>query len=398
MSPRAPRPPARPWGGALRGGGTPPRPLRMKHICFIVITGNVGACAGDKDSAAAHSGGRAARSSALIADLDAEFGQARYDHFAAERAALAEALRALCAEPAERPPTAAGVEAARAAWWAARAPWKQAELIRFGPTVEYPERLGPPIDTWPVDPSAVEALIAGDGPLDAATFAAQGARARGLPVIEHLLWAEAADAAASAARLGAAPRRCAALVGLSGDLQANAEALAAAWSAPWGPRLTTPQAGDGDRYDDVQDVVDEWVNRMAFTVEDIRGAKLGGPLGDGGGAQAQPALAESAASGRGVADASDALAGVAAAWSGGDGLGVIDLVDDAALAARVQQRLDATAARLAALPSPLGQTVVDQPELVQQAQDALYALQVSLQVELAPAIGVTVTFNDNDGD
>lgn len=396
MSPRAPLRPAHPWGGALRGGGTPPRPPTKKHLCFMMFMLSAAGCTGSKDSAAGSaSGGRSARAAALIIDLYADLGQDRYNRFAADSAALAEALGALCADPSASPPTTEGVEAARAAWWAARGPWKQAELIRFGPTVEYPERLGPPIDTWPVDPSAVEALIAGEGPLDAATFAAQGARARGLPVIEHLLWA---DGAATAARLGAEPRRCAALVGLSGDLVTNAEALAAAWADPWGPRLTAPRAGDGDRYDDVQDVVDEWVNRMAFTVENIRGTKLGGPLGEGGGSSAQPALAESAASGRGLADASDALAGVAAAWAGGDGLGVIDLVEDEALAARVQQRLDASADRLSALPSPLGQTVVEQPELVQRAQDALNALQVSLQVELAPAIGVTVTFNDNDGD
>jgi predicted lipoprotein len=354
------------------------------------------ACAGTKDSGgAARDGGRAARSKALITDLHANLGQARYGAFAAATAELSAAVGRLCADPTGAPPDEAGVEAARAAWWAARGPWKQAELIRFGPTVEYPERLGPPIDTWPVEPGAVEALIAGDGPLDAAAFAAQGAGARGLPVIEHLLWA---DGPTAGARLGAEPRRCAALVGLSGDLQANAEALAAAWADPWGPRLTAPAPGDGDRYDDVQDVIDEWVNRMAFTVEELRGVKLGGPLGEGGGAAAQPALAESAASGRGAQDAADALAGVAAAWAGGEGLGVVDLVDDAALAARVQQRLDASAARLDALPAPLGQTVVEQPELVAQAQEALYALQVSLQVELAPAIGVTVTFNDNDGD
>lgn len=396
MSPRAPRPPARPWGGALRGGGTPPRPSTMKHLCFIVFTHSLTGCTGDNDSAAGSpAGGRAARSAALIIDLHANLAQARYDRFAADSGALAEALTALCADPAGAPPTPAGVEAARAAWWTARGPWKQAELIRFGPTIEYPERLGPPIDTWPVEPAAVEALIAGEGPLDAAAFAAQGARARGLPVIEHLLWA---DGEATAARLGAEPRRCAALIGLSGDLLSTAAALSAAWADPWGARLTAPAPGDGDRYDDVQDVVDEWVNRMAFTVEDIRGAKLGGPLGDGGGPRAQPALAESAASGRGLDDARDALAGVAAAWSGEDGLGVINLVDDDAVVARVQQRLDASAARLAALPTPLGQTVVEQPELVQQAQDALNTLQVSLQVELAPVIGVTVTFNDNDGD
>ena len=31
-------------------------------------------------------------------------------------------------------------------WWAARAPWKQVELLKFGPYKEFPLRLGPKID------------------------------------------------------------------------------------------------------------------------------------------------------------------------------------------------------------------------------------------------------------
>ena len=60
--------------------------------------------------------------------------------------------------------------------------------------------------------------------------------------------------------------------------------------------------------------------------------------------------------------------------------------------------LSTSATRLAEVPDPLEQTISLEPELVVRAQEALLALQVAIQVDLAQALGVTITFNDNDGD
>ena len=46
----------------------------------------------------------------------------------------------------------------RQRWWEAREPWKQMEMLKFGPYKEEPLRLGPNIDFWPVRPDTVDEI------------------------------------------------------------------------------------------------------------------------------------------------------------------------------------------------------------------------------------------------
>lgn len=330
----------------------------------------------------------------VVRALAEQVAQGHYAEFALKAAVMHELTTALCDHP-----DAGTFAAAQAGWWAAKAPWARAEVIQFGPVVEYPERLGPKIDDWPVNEEAVEALIAGEDPLDVASFGLMGSATRGLPVVEHLLWPDDADALAA---LLATPRRCEALVGASGDVAISAERLVTVWREDWMLRVGQPSVDDGDAYDTVQDALDEWVNRMAFTAENIRGTKLGAPVGDKTGGEPQPDLLQSRPSGRSLTDARDALAGVQDLWTGGAAespLGVRDLLrDDPVLTAQLDALFETTDARLAELPEPLEDTILLQPELVARAQDALLALQVAVQVDLAQQLSVTITFNDNDGD
>ena len=70
--------------------------------------------------------------------------QGQMEAFATEAAGLATAATDLCAGDGT-------LEAAQDAWWSARTPWKHLELVKFGPITEYPERLGPKLDDWPVN-------------------------------------------------------------------------------------------------------------------------------------------------------------------------------------------------------------------------------------------------------
>ena len=357
------------------------------------------ACTAEGDSAG--TGADEAARAAVIASLAEHVTLGHYAQFSAQSAALAAATAALCEAP-----DAGRLEAAQAAWWAARAPWKQSEIVQFGPVVEYPERLGPKLDDWPVNADAVETLIASEDALEAASFAEKGSATRGLPMVEYLLW-PSTTAPDVLAAMAEEPRRCAAAAGAAGDVQANAVLLEETWATDWMPGLAQPSAGDGDDYDSAQDVIDEWVNRMAFTAENIRATKLGKPVGDSAGGEPQPDTLESRPSGRSLQDARDALGGVQAVWDGElvgdsgdtDHPGIADLVgDDPALVSQIDDLLAACALRLAEVPEPLEQTIVLEPEVVSRAQEALQLLQIAIQVDLAQALGVTITFNDNDGD
>ena len=325
----------------------------------------------------------------VLTNLATDVAGAAYADFATESAALTTAAEAFCAAPSVE-----GLGATRDAWWASREPFKRAELVHFGPLEDEPWRVGPKVDFWPVRASVVDDILAGEQPLSVEGVSALGGAGRGFPVLEYLLWPPDGDALEAFA----VARRCAYLTGAAGDLQQQAEVLRDAW-IDYTPGIVHPSQHPDGPYASEQAVLDEWVNRMFFTVEDLRFEKLGGPLGDGTGGNAAPLSAESPTSGRSLTDARDALAGVRLAWDGeSDRLKTLVPADRAAFVPALEANLDKADAALLAVPEPLTDAIVSDPRAVEAAQEALRDLQVSLQVDLAQALSVTITFNDNDGD
>lgn len=307
-----------------------------------------------------------------------------------ETAALTTASEALCATP-----TPQTLTAARSAWSDARAPWKETEVFRFGPYRDEPLRLGPKMDSWPMRPENVERTLTGDRAVDQAGVANLGSFERGFPAIEYLLW-NTDDPAVFV------DRRCAYLIGLSQDLGANATKMRAAWDPAGGDyagALARSGSGEG-AYDSLQEAFAEVVNRMGHTVENIRFEKLGKPVGLDG-ASGDPTKAESPLSGRSVADIHDNLTGIAALYHGvGDGLGLTDYLTfrghafDAQFDAHIKAGRDA----LDAIEGPLTVAASARPEQVRAAIEALSAIQVFIQVDIANALSVALSFNDSDGD
>jgi len=331
----------------------------------------------------------------VLESLATQVALSHYDDFTDTSEAMAQACVALCGALDE-----GSLSAAREAWWAARQPWKRAEVVQFGPVVEYPLRLGPKLDDWPVNGEAVEEMVAGELPLDQAGFDAMGSATRGLPVVEHLLWADVGGDDALVA-LSGSTRRCEALMGVTADVAENAARLRDAWDADWVLQLSDPEAVDGSLYDDTQAVVDEWVNRMAFTVENIRLRKLGKPAGDDANGTMQPDIIESRLSGRSLDDARDALQGVIDVWTGppGEGqVGIRELVRVPGLVAQLDLEFTDAVERLDSLSDPFEALLMSEPDTVAWAQEPLLQLQVTIQGDLASAVGVTITFNDADGD
>lgn len=319
-----------------------------------------------------------------------------YRAFEQRTADLDDAAQTLCQSP-----NAADLGRVRDAWWAARAPWKQAEVFGFGPYSEEPVRLGPKIDFWPVRTDAIDALLASDAAVDDAFVATLGATQTGMPVIEVLLYGHADGAD----WLAADPRRCAYLTGLTADLRVHATEIREAWDPAVGAYLEhlTEAGRQADAFSSLQMALAEMVGRMAFTVENIRNDKLGRPVGLTSGGTPQPAKAESQPSGRSIEDIRDALRGVALLFDGADAPGAQGL--DAYLidrgrpfTERMSEALAAANAALDAIPGPLTEAVDTAPETVVAAIASLGELQRLIQVDLANALSVTVGFNGNDGD
>ena len=347
-------------------------------------------------SAACSSSGAPDTRRELLSSWSTELIVPNYRDFEQESEVLAEALDSVCANP-----TAGTLEAARGAWARARETWKEAEVFAFGPYSRPEFRIGPKIDSWPAHVDDVEELLASTAPVDPATVATLGVWHKGLPVVEYLLYSP--DAAALE-RL-AEPRRCEYLTSVGAEVVSRARELHAAWSPDAG-NFAAELSGAGrtsTAFRSLKDAFSEIVNRMGFTVENIRRDKLGHPLGDEGGGVPSPEAAESRFSGRSVADIQDNLDGIEVLFFGDDsrelpGLRRYALERGHDFDDEVRSRLAAARSALEAIGSPLTEAIVTSPDSVREASLQLGELQRVFQVDLIGALGLSLNFNDNDGD
>jgi predicted lipoprotein len=294
------------------------------------------------------------------------------------------------------------LDAARAAWWAAREPWKQAEVFAFGPYSDDPFRLGPNIDFWPARPDTIQAVLAGTDALDARAASLLGAAAKGLPVVEYLLFQPGLDLVSE---FGATARRGEYLGLLTQALLHDIRMLVAAWDPQQGNYLSQlTEAGRGSTiFQSLTLALGSVVNRMGFLLEHIRGEKLGRPLGAPDASSAQPEKVESRFSERSIADILDNLSGLELAFFGGSqaaerGLHGYLLFRGKDLSELVRTRLDAARASLQGITMPLALAVLEERVAVAGALTSFAALQRAFQVDVLNALSLSVAFGGNDGD
>ncbi len=299
----------------------------------------------------------------------------------------------------------------RRAWERARSEWKKADAFAFGPYRDQPWRIGPKLDSYPVRAATVDAFFV-NGELDAGTLASQGTRVRGLPVMEYLLYAPGSAEATLSAFEGEAGRlRCNYLQALGSDTHALAIEMTEAWRDTYADEVKLAGSGS-ESFERLHDALSEIVNRMVFAIENLRLMKVGKPAGLGEDGEALPELFESLFSDRAREDAHDALLGVWQVYSGRlwpDGFdGDVAAERDRGIRGTVLWRgpeLDeAVVSEFEAAFGALDESdsfiavVAEDPTRLEPVYEALRQLQLTFGVDVAAALGVTVTFNDTDGD
>ena len=293
-----------------------------------------------------------------------------------------------------------GLSDVRAKWHAMRQQWKYLEPFYFGPHRSPPGRIGQTLDFWPVRENKIIELLAGDFELTGENMQRQGAIVRGIPVLEYLLYAGEPD---TVSLFTDDPRRCLMMVAVAEDLHYLTERLRDAWLNPeegYINTLLTPETGE---FMDPRGALGEIVNRMGFAIENIRRDRLGAPLGDKSGGSLQPDSVESRYSGRSIPDILDVLTALDRLVHGTGTEGEMSLADHPVLQSRrdIIDRFDAAMARsrnaLNAIPMPLREHLTE-TELVRAAFDALLDVQRSIQGDFMNVLGLTLAFNDADGD
>jgi predicted lipoprotein len=351
----------------------------MTHISLrsrfaaLLIPAMLAGCAAPAaaPSAPAPSAAPALTVGAVLPQLAANIILPAYQTLDARAIRLHDAALALQAAP-----TDANLQAARQAWQEARTSWEVSESHLFGPVKD--QEIDPALDSWPVNKTDLDKVLASNVTLDAAFIASQQPTLKGFHVIEYVLYGNQAA--------GLDARKLTYLTALTGEFKASTAKLRQAWE-PTGGKFAE-QYGTGAAFGSADAAFAETLGALAEICEEVAGSKIETPL-----AAKDPNLEESQFSGATLTDFRNNLLGVQAIYLGryGDrqGLGISQLVaaKNPAVDARVRQLLDQALADLQAVPGTFGEAIVKNPDALRKAQASINAVRDALKKD----VSVTLT-------
>lgn len=323
---------------------------------------------------------------------------ATYQDLASQTAALRKAVDALAASP-----TQGTLDAAQAAWKAARVPWESSESFLFGPV----DSLGidPMLDTWPLNKLDLDNVLNSNRTITVDFVRALGTNLQGFHTIEYLLFGEGVKTNTKPVSAFTA-KQFEYLKATSALLAEHANQLFQAWaknydpenpSAPGYVAIISRPGFDNPFYTSDRAVMEEFVQGMMGIVDEVANGKIADPMGANIGS-ANMALVESPFAWNSLNDFSNNIRSVYSIYTGhyrqNKGPGVKALVErvDSALAARVEQDILRCIQLIQEIrPSngeDFGQAIFtpDGRARAQKAIDALNALHGVLESEVLPTL------------
>lgn len=320
-----------------------------------------------------------------------DFVQGVYRHWAAPQAvdfatrsaALTSAVQAICDAPARA--AAARLDAARTAWRASAVAWDRLSAVAIGPLIE--RRSQRQIDFTPTRPALIAKAIDA-APADASAMERIGTPAKGLPALEWLLWKQPLPPGSPA---------CGYAVQVSADIAREADALSAAY-----------RQGADNAWDDepaavaaMSEIVNQWIGgierlRWAQLEKPLKSASSGTPAyprGESGSSAASwvaqwQSLRRLGVLGSDIAPTPGAALVPLESYLRGHGL---NTVADALVRASARVEVAVQALGAAARRPPAASRVL-------AASAQLSVLKRVAEVDLAPALQVSIGFSDADGD
>ena len=320
------------------------------------------------------------------------------DEFVRRCEALASATAALDAAP-----SSTGLESVRSAWREAFLSWQETSLYRFDRMMV----LHSPIARRPPDLEFLEEVLAGDiDDIDDDFVARLGSRSKGLAAMEFLLYGAGSDESVD----GVSTIRTRLAAALARELAGASRAIRDDW-LPAGRNYAVTFVGRDDALDGFRRSFGALVNRVVAVLEETIRDDLGQPLGSGGPDGARPEMVRAPWSGESLTAIEGRLEGLERTFvplpdpTGSEIVTLMGYLDhlDAEWEGRpmsmvLGERFAAARQALGEVPGPLAEAVVADTASVESAYDALRALLVLIKVDMANQLGITITFNDNDGD
>jgi predicted lipoprotein len=283
-------------------------------------------------------------------------------------------------------PTGANLDAARAAWVAARKPWEQSEAFLFGPVDSY--GFDPALDSWPVNRTDLDAVLASNDALTPGYVATLDPTLRGFHTAEYLIYGE--GGAKAAAEL--TPRQLEYLVAVTENMAAVADELVGSWTSASPPYADILKgAGTNNAYPSRQSAAEEIVRGMIGIADEVANGKIADPYD-----QKDPNLVESQFSYNSLLDFQDNIHSIQNAYTGdnpgagttGTGLDEFIAAEDQSLDQRVKQEIEASLAALSAIPGPFPKAISnpDAADEIEAAQAAIRKLKATLEQDVLPKV------------
>ena len=348
-----------------------------------------------------------------FASFNGAFGMKIADPFLAQFETAATSLVAAAAAFRKKP-DATGFAGLQKGFDAVSDAWAAVQLLRFGPLSQN-QRLDR-ISYWPERSNTTEKQMmaflgaADQGKLSPASFATASVAIQGLSGLERMLYDSekaadnkpASDKALAALTAGtpAAAYRAATIAAIAVNLQQIAKEGRKAWHDLALKLAKGDQAGFAAS---PQEATNQIYAGLVTEIQLVGGQKVGIPLGKSSDT-AKPHQAEQWRSGRSLHDVALNIAALRQALLGDPAGSVIALVaSDAApaLRSKLTAALDACDQAIPAVTMPLDAAVTDDKQGRPQTQAMLVKINQLRDVitnDLPQAAGITIGFNDLDGD
>ena len=299
-------------------------------------------------------------------------------------------------------PSASTLAAARKEYQEAYLAWQDVSAFEFGPADE--QMLRTNLNIYPTTTGQVESNI-NSGSYNLETTANMSAK--GFPAIDYLLYRQAGDAALLEQYTTAtnAANRKKYLQDITSLIRQSVEATHAAWTTGNTAKSFKESGGTA-----VGSSVGSLVNQFNFEVDLTKRAKVGIPSGRFSAGTPVPDRVEAYYSNNSLALLERNLKALKAIFmgqsaAGTNGLGLDDYLNHVGaqynnrnLSEAIIQQIDAAISATAAVPGPLSQAVTTNPQAVTKVYDELQKLIVLTKTDMPAALGVTITYTDNDGD
>jgi predicted lipoprotein len=311
---------------------------------------------------------------------------------AGETHTLAQAAEDFAAQPSQD-----GFAALRVAYDSVSDAWMQAQFFRLGPlgAQQRSERFEYWPEKRPIIDRQLSALLADLKPESLAPekFARASVAVQGLPALERLLYGDTARQVLSAGPEQKA--RIAVIQAIAHNLDDLAQELAADWEKV----LRDPMSAASLFAQNPTEAAAQLYAGLMTGLQVVSDQKIAGPRGQTID-KAKPKSAEQWRSGRSLKNIKLNLQALREAAAGKSGFAALLSADQAALKTEIAAAFDAALAAADAAPEPLDTAVAD-PEGRKKVGTLLIAVNHVRDImnqKVPPAIGISLGFNEMDGD